>query len=67
MQQFQQKLIKTNKDSVIHKLMHYNAKYEFLDTTFNEENILLNLMSMTLFLFCITHSIQNDQTESITN
>ena len=67
MQQFQQKLIKTNKDSVIHKLMHYNAKYKALDTTFNEQNILLNLMSMTLFFFALVTLFKNDQTESITN
>ena len=47
--------------------MHYNAKYEFLDTTFNEQNILLNLMSMTLFFFALVTLFKNDQTESITN
>ena len=51
----------TYKDSIIHKLMHYNAKYKFLYTSFIAQNTSFNLTknkNKTLHFFCTNHPIQ---------
>ena len=57
----------TCKGSVIHKEIHYVAKWKFLDTNFKAQNILLNLMKKTLHFFVLVDLFKNDQTESIKN
>ena len=51
----------TYKDSVIHKLINYNAKYKFSYTSFIARNTSFNLTKnkkKALHFFCINYSIQ---------
>ena len=46
-----------NPDSVIYKLIHYNAKYKFLETSLRAQNTLFDVMNKTA-VFWISHLIQ---------
>ena len=46
-----------NPDSVIYKLIHYNAKYKFLETSLRGQNTLFDVMNKTA-VFWISHLIQ---------
>ena len=49
----------THKDSVIYKLIHYNAKYNFLYTSFIVQNTLFNLTKKKAWhSFALNHLIQ---------
>ena len=62
----------TYKDSAIQKLIHCNAKYKFLCTSFIAQNTLFNLTNnknkkQDPALFCIITVFNNYQTELMRN
>ena len=58
------------KGSVIHKLIHCNAKYKLLNTSFIAQNTLFNLTknkTKTQHFFSLVTLFKNNQTELIRN
>ena len=50
--------------TLLHRLLHFNARSRFLDTSFKAQNT-LNLMNKTLHFFGLVALFKNNQTESI--